>query len=323
MYAKFNPDAHQRRLRPAERHLRRGSRDGAITRVTHDGGDLVINGGSDWVNEEELDLHDCFRWSPDGSRIAFWQFDTARRRELSAHVLSREGPRTSSPTFPIRRPVLILWSSTCPYPLAGTTNSAVRAGSSAPPAAPSVDARPRRSAGALHRAAPVGDARHAAVQQLNRLQNTVSYLLADAALAARCARCGAIATRRSSPSGSAGFRRRGRLTEGPRSSSLSRRTAGCTSTESRRRQGNARDARRHSTRLAHRRRATRSPGGCTSSRRRTTRPSATCIARALDGRREPARVTPGRFAGTNSYDMSPDGRFAFHSVLELRRSRHA
>ena len=35
----------------------------------------MINGGSDWVNEEELDLHDCFRWSPDGRRITFWQFD--------------------------------------------------------------------------------------------------------------------------------------------------------------------------------------------------------------------------------------------------------
>ena len=48
---------------------------GSVMRLTRDGSDLVINGGSDWVNEEELDLHDCFRWSPDGSRIAFWQFD--------------------------------------------------------------------------------------------------------------------------------------------------------------------------------------------------------------------------------------------------------
>ena len=68
------------------------------TRLTHDGTDLVINGGSDWVNEEELDLHDCLRWSPDGARIAFWQFDThgvgnfplmyylGKDREIVTHV---------------------------------------------------------------------------------------------------------------------------------------------------------------------------------------------------------------------------------------------
>ena len=27
----------------------------------------MINGTSDWVNEEELDLRDGFRWSPDGA----------------------------------------------------------------------------------------------------------------------------------------------------------------------------------------------------------------------------------------------------------------
>ena len=30
---------------------------------------------SDWVYEEEFGLRDGFRWSPDGARIAFWQFD--------------------------------------------------------------------------------------------------------------------------------------------------------------------------------------------------------------------------------------------------------
>ena len=35
------------------------------------------DGTSDWVNEEELDIRDAFRWSPDGRTIAYWQFDTA------------------------------------------------------------------------------------------------------------------------------------------------------------------------------------------------------------------------------------------------------
>ena len=37
----------------------------------------LINGTSDWVYEEELRLRDCFRWSPDGSSIAYWQFDSS------------------------------------------------------------------------------------------------------------------------------------------------------------------------------------------------------------------------------------------------------
>ncbi len=46
-----------------------------ITQLTSDGSDNIINGTSDWVNEEELFLRNCFRWSPDGRAIAYWQFD--------------------------------------------------------------------------------------------------------------------------------------------------------------------------------------------------------------------------------------------------------
>ena len=42
----------------------------------------VINGTFDWVYEEELDLRDGFRWSPDGQFIAFWQMDTSGMRRF-------------------------------------------------------------------------------------------------------------------------------------------------------------------------------------------------------------------------------------------------
>jgi dipeptidyl-peptidase-4 len=29
------------------------------------------------VNEEEFNLRDCWRWSPDAKSIAFWQFDAS------------------------------------------------------------------------------------------------------------------------------------------------------------------------------------------------------------------------------------------------------
>ncbi|HEX8906751.1 MAG TPA: DPP IV N-terminal domain-containing protein, partial [Longimicrobiaceae bacterium] len=48
---------------------------GRETRLTRDGSETIINGTFDWVYEEELDLRDGWRWSPDGQRIAFWRID--------------------------------------------------------------------------------------------------------------------------------------------------------------------------------------------------------------------------------------------------------
>ena len=50
---------------------------------------MLINGTFDWVYEEELDLRDGWRWSPDGQRIAYWQLNTDRVRELRPHQRHR------------------------------------------------------------------------------------------------------------------------------------------------------------------------------------------------------------------------------------------
>jgi dipeptidyl-peptidase-4 len=47
-----------------------------ITRLTHSNSPDVINGTFDWVYEEELGLRNGFRWSPDGTKIAYWQIDS-------------------------------------------------------------------------------------------------------------------------------------------------------------------------------------------------------------------------------------------------------
>lgn len=49
---------------------------GNIDQLTHDGGGHIINGTFDWAYEEEFNLRDGFRWSPDNKRIAFWQINT-------------------------------------------------------------------------------------------------------------------------------------------------------------------------------------------------------------------------------------------------------
>jgi len=72
-----------------------------VTRLTSDGSKTVINGTSDWVNEEELDLRNCFRWSPDGNQILFWQFDTTGVAEfhLVDNVVSKS-PKVTSFAYP-------------------------------------------------------------------------------------------------------------------------------------------------------------------------------------------------------------------------------
>jgi len=49
-----------------------------VTRLTTNGSDTLLNGQADWVYPEELDLDTAHWWSPDSSKIAYLQFDTAR-----------------------------------------------------------------------------------------------------------------------------------------------------------------------------------------------------------------------------------------------------
>ena len=85
---------------------------GMETALTTDGGANIINGTSDWVYEEELDLRDAFRWSPDGKRIAFWRLDQAAIP--SFYLVNQDS------LYPELIPVH--------YPKAGTANSQVRIG---------------------------------------------------------------------------------------------------------------------------------------------------------------------------------------------------
>lgn len=50
---------------------------GQVTQLTKDGSVEVINGTFDWVYEEEFGNRDGFRWSPDASMIAYWQIDAS------------------------------------------------------------------------------------------------------------------------------------------------------------------------------------------------------------------------------------------------------
>ncbi|MEI6347388.1 MAG: DPP IV N-terminal domain-containing protein [Bacteroidota bacterium] len=55
-----------------------------VIQITTDGKDReIINGTTDWVYEEELDITKGFTWSDDGSQIAYMRFDESKVKEFS------------------------------------------------------------------------------------------------------------------------------------------------------------------------------------------------------------------------------------------------
>jgi dipeptidyl-peptidase 4 len=165
MFAKFAPDSSRVGYVRANNVYVERLGDGRITQLTRDGSDTTINGTADWVYEEELDVRDGFRWSPDGRRIAYWQFDTTGVGVFSLI----DDTSTMYPTI-----------TRIPYPKVGTTNSAVRIGVVS---ADGGETKWMRAPGdpREHYLARLEwiDGATLAIQQLNRLQNRNDFLLAD------------------------------------------------------------------------------------------------------------------------------------------------
>jgi dipeptidyl-peptidase-4 len=113
MFAKLSPDGTRAAYVQVHDLYVESLVDGARTRLTWDGSPTRINGTADWVYEEEFDLRDGFRWSPDGDDIAFWHFDASGVGRFPL-------VNNTDTTYPV-----VTW---IPYPKVGTTNSAVRIG---------------------------------------------------------------------------------------------------------------------------------------------------------------------------------------------------
>jgi dipeptidyl-peptidase-4 len=167
MYAKLSPDGTRAAYVRAQNIYVEDLDSGRIRQLTMDGGGDRHNGVADWVNEEEFSIYDAFTWSPDGRRIAFWQFDTSGVERFTL-IDNTAGLYPKLLQFP--------------YPKPGTTNSAVRVGIVPASGGPPVwvkSAEPLRD----HYIPRMQwtDERTLVVQNMNRLQNRNDVLLADAA----------------------------------------------------------------------------------------------------------------------------------------------
>jgi dipeptidyl-peptidase-4 len=167
MFAQFSPDGTCVAYVRENNLYVEGVDDHRITQLTSDGSKTIINGTFDWVYEEELDLRNGFRWSPDGRNIAYWQLNAEGVPDF--YLINN-----TDSLYPKLTPI--------PYPKAGQTNSAARVG-----VIPSqggktrwmeVPGDPRNNYIAAMDWAESSD--ELVIQQLNRLQNTNQVILADA-----------------------------------------------------------------------------------------------------------------------------------------------
>ncbi|MEP6995572.1 MAG: S9 family peptidase, partial [Acidobacteriota bacterium] len=167
MFAKFSPDGKRVAYVHANNIYVQNVSDWLISRLTADGSATIINGTSDWVYEEEFDLRDAYRWSPDGRAIAFWRFDTTG---VGMYSLIND----TDTLYPV--------VSQIPYPKAGSPNSAVKIGivdaSGGPARFLALPGDPRNTY--VPRMEWVDATGELVVQQLNRLQNVNDVWLGDA-----------------------------------------------------------------------------------------------------------------------------------------------
>jgi dipeptidyl-peptidase-4 len=143
-------------------HLENGQEE----QVTRDGEkNKIINGGTDWVYEEEFALPNGLYWAPDSKKLAFYKFDESAVKEFSMAMYGTLYPG----------------DYTYKYPKAGETNSTVsihiynlEKKNTLP-----VDVGPEKDQ-YIARIKWTNDPNQLTLYRLNRLQNKGELLLANA-----------------------------------------------------------------------------------------------------------------------------------------------
>ncbi|HUU36984.1 MAG TPA: S9 family peptidase [Candidatus Desulfaltia sp.] len=168
MFAKFSPQGDRIAYVFKNNIYVEDLASGKITPLTKDGSGTLINGTFDWVYEEEFGLRDGFRWSPDGSAIAFWQLDSSGVKEFQM-INNTDGLYPRVITFK--------------YPKVGEANSSCRVGvvSSSGGEVRWFQVPGDPSNNYIARMEWTTNPREIILQHLNRLQNKNEVMIGDAA----------------------------------------------------------------------------------------------------------------------------------------------
>ncbi len=113
MFAKLSPDGTKAAYVSEHNLFTEDLASGAVKQLTFDGTNKLINGTFDWAYEEEFDCRDGFRWSPDSRALAYWQIDASK---IKNYLMLN----TTDSIYPYVVPV--------EYPVAGEDPSACKIG---------------------------------------------------------------------------------------------------------------------------------------------------------------------------------------------------
>jgi dipeptidyl-peptidase 4 len=142
---------------------------GAVTTLTTGGSEEVLKGKLDWVYPEELDVRTAYWWSPDSTKIAYYEMD---ERPVTRYTIADMSSPTGGSEF-------------TRYPQAGEANPIVRVGVVEVTGGESkfMDTGANTDV-YLARVNWLPDSRRIAIQRLNRGQNQLDLLFADVATGA-------------------------------------------------------------------------------------------------------------------------------------------
>lgn len=169
MFAKFSPDATRIAYVSENNIYVEDIATGEILALTDNGSKNLINGTFDWAYEEELGLRDGFRWSPDGTHIAYWQLDASGVKDFI--LINNTDDASNYPT-------LMQYS----YPKVGEQMSSSRAGVIPAIGGETVwiDLPGDKRMHYLARMEWAESSDELIIQQLNRAQNTNTLFMANA-----------------------------------------------------------------------------------------------------------------------------------------------